>query len=109
MVQPPELKKISQHLVGLVFCSFLGTRRNSQPRFPWNSAAPRSFALACSLCVLADFIISRYTSGGRAFWCLGGGSVALYAFVWRSILMSVFPAVFFVGSGLPLATMVAAT
>ena len=59
--------------------------------------------------VCAFFIMCRYGFVVRAFWCFVVGSLSLYAFIYLVNLMSVFPALFFVGSGLPLATMVAAT
>ena len=105
----PMRKRTSHTRRGLVFCSFCGTCEYSQLLPAMKSALVVSIARAISRCVRADDIMNLNTSGGRAFWGLTGGSSALYALVCRRMLISVFPVVFFVGSGRPLETKADAT
>lgn len=105
----PIRNRMSQVRSGLVFCSFCGTSVYSQLLPAMNNAQLVSSARAFSRLVFADEIKCRNTAGGRAFWWRTGGSFALYALVCLVNLMSVFPTVFFVGSGRPLETKVDAT
>lgn len=109
MVRAPTLNSMSQALRGLVFRSLFGTREYSQLRHAKNRAPERSIARAISREDFAWDRMSRYTSGGSAFWCLVGGSASLYALACRVSRKSVLPVEFLVGSGRPLETMAAAT
>jgi len=74
MVLCPDLNVKSLIRSGRVFCNFLGTWVYSQLRHPQNSAPHRRVALAFSRVERAVLYMYLYTSMGRAFWCLVGGS-----------------------------------